>query len=55
MNKENIPIAVKQIAENALDKTQRKDVRFNYAQTLENIKEFCEAALNQYNGKTLKK
>jgi len=51
MNKGNIPVIVQQIGENALDKSQRSDVRFNYASTLENIKLYCEDVLKKYHGK----
>lgn len=52
MNKfENIPVAVKQLGDNALDKSNRSDVRFNYVQTLRTIKEYCEYIINKYEGK----
>ena len=50
MKYENIPIAIKQMAENALDKSSRADVRFNYAQSLKNIRDFCDVMIKKYEG-----
>ena len=49
MSKENIPVLIRRIAESMLDKTVRSDVRFNHAQTLTNIKNFCEEVLKKHN------
>lgn len=51
MKYDNIPIAVKQLGDNALDKTVRQDIRFNYIQTLSHIKEYCQYIINKYEGK----
>lgn len=51
MRHENVPIAVKQLGGNALDKSLRSDVRFNYVQTLKNVKDYCDYIINKYEGK----
>lgn len=45
---ESIPVVIKQLAENALDKNNRVDVRFNYMQTLKNIRDFCNHTITKY-------
>lgn len=51
MKYDNIPIAVRQLGDNVLDKSIRQDIRFNYVQTLKNIKEYCDHVINKYEGK----
>lgn len=51
MKYDNVPIAIRQLGDNVLDKTQRADARFNYAQTLRNIREYCDHVLLKYEGK----
>ena len=51
MKFDNIPVAVRQLGEHVLDKNVRDDVRFNYAQTLKNVKAYCEYIVNKYEGK----
>lgn len=50
MKYDNIPVAIKQIGENALDKSNRPDVRFNYAQSLKNIRDYCDVIIRKYEG-----
>lgn len=50
MKFENIPVAVRQLGDNALDKTSRSDVRFNYVQTLKNIRDYCDHVVKKYEG-----
>jgi len=48
---ESVPVVIKQMADNALDKTNRSDVRFNYIQTLRNVRDFCDATIAKYEGR----
>lgn len=50
MKYENIPVAVRQIGNEVLDKTTRQDVRFNYVQSLKNIRDYCDAVIKKYEG-----
>ena len=50
MKHENIQVVVRQIADNALDKTNRQEVRVNYAQSLRNIRDYCDAIIKKYEG-----
>lgn len=46
-NNQNVPIIVQQIAESMMDKSNPPNIRFNYQQQLENIREYCIVQLNQ--------
>lgn len=48
MKHENIPIVVKQFGDTALNKAERKDVRFNCVETLRRIREYCTLVINKY-------
>lgn len=44
----NVPPIIEQIKENMMDSRNSENVRFNYRTTLENIRNFCDAAINVY-------
>lgn len=48
----NIPIAVQQMIENALNDSNPEYVRFNNYNMLLNVKESCESAINKYDKKS---
>lgn len=50
-----VPIAVQQIVESMLDKSNPSHVRFNNKQVVESIKEYCEKSLNAFNKQSLTK
>lgn len=45
---ENIPLAVMQVGENAMNKNHSPNIRYNYVQTLKNIREYCTQIITQY-------
>lgn len=45
---ENVPAIVRQYALGALDPNERADIRFNHSRTLQDIRDYCTAAMNQY-------
>jgi len=48
---DNVPVLIRQMGDNALDKSNRQDVRFNYVQTIRNIKEYCDHIIAKYEGR----
>lgn len=46
-----VPVAIVQMVESMLDKSTPSHVRFNQKQTLENVRDYCDAALKQYEKK----
>ena len=46
--KSNIPSLIEQIRENMLDPNTSSHIRYNYSQTILNIKEYAEMALKEY-------
>jgi hypothetical protein len=48
MKQENIPLAVVQVAENAMNQNHNPNIRYNYIQTLKNIREYCNQVIGQY-------
>lgn len=50
-NKENIPVLIQQISENALDQKNPEHIRFNHIVALENIRNHCDKVIAQYNKK----
>lgn len=48
MKMENIPLAVMQVGENAMNKNHSPNIRYNYVQTLKNIREYCTQIITQY-------
>jgi hypothetical protein len=48
MKIENIPLAVIQVGENAMNQNHNPNVRYNYIQTLKNIREYCNQIISQY-------
>lgn len=53
--KSNIPSLIEQIRENMLDPNTSSHIRYNYSQTMLNIKEYAEMALKEYDKAQLKK
>jgi hypothetical protein len=45
----SIPAIVQQIGESILDSTTPSHVKFNQAQVLETIKDYCETVLTKHN------
>ena len=45
---ENVPAIVRQYALGALDPKSSAGIRFNHARTLQDIRDYCTAAMNQY-------
>jgi hypothetical protein len=50
MRRDNIPIAVVQLCDQVLDKSVRPDVRFNYLQTVRNVRDYCDFIIKEYEG-----
>lgn len=48
MKIENIPLAVKETGENAMNQNHSPNTRYNYIQTLKNIREYCNHVIAQY-------
>lgn len=48
MKMENIPLAVSQVGENAMNQNHSPNIRYNYIQTLKNIREYCNQVISQY-------
>lgn len=48
MKIENIPLAVQHVGENAMNKELNPNIRYNYIQTLKNIREYCNQVISQY-------
>jgi len=51
MSKENIPVLIQQLTENALDQKVPEHIRFNHIVVLENIRNHCDKVIAQYNQK----
>lgn len=47
----NIPPLLQQIRENMLDPKNNVTIRHNYRMTLENIRDFCDRAMFEYDRK----
>lgn len=55
MGRENtVPAIVQQMVEAMRDKTNNAHVRYNYMVAVENIRNYCDAALREYDKKTKK-
>lgn len=48
MNRENIPPLLVQYRDNMLDTKNNVSVRHNYKTTIENIREYCDKALREF-------
>lgn len=48
MSRLNIPPLLEQYRENMLDKKTPENIRFNYRTNIENIRDFCNKALAEY-------
>lgn len=46
-----VPAAVEQLRENMLDPSGKPHVKFNYYQTMRNVKEYAERACAEYDRK----
>lgn len=51
----NIPPIIQQIRENMMDSKNNENIRYNYRMTLENIRNFCDKALFEYDRKSKKR
>lgn len=48
LKNENIPVAVLQIGENALSPNNKSNIKYNYIQTLKNIRDYCNQIISVY-------
>jgi hypothetical protein len=55
MSKENIPPLLQQYRENMLDASNNVSIRHNYKTTLENIRDYCDRALSDFERQTNRK
>jgi hypothetical protein len=55
MSKENIPPLLQQYRENMLDTSNNVSIRHNYKTTLENIRDYCDRALSDFERQTNRK
>lgn len=44
----SVPVVVQQIAAGAVDKTSNQNIRYNHAQMLVNIRDFCDYAIREH-------
>ena len=44
----NVPVMVQQMAYNLLDKSSPSHVRFNTAQSIRAVRDYCDRALKEY-------
>lgn len=51
MSRQNIPPLLEQYRENMLDPKNSVTVRHNYMMTLQNVRDFCDSALREYEKK----
>jgi hypothetical protein len=51
----SVPVIVQQMVESLQNKKTPEHVRFNQAQVIETIKEYCDKALNEWNKEQNKK
>ncbi len=49
--KNNVPAMVQQIRENMMDKSNPENIRYNYMISMENIRDYAESSLKEYNKK----
>lgn len=54
MSNLNIPPLLHQYRENMLDTSNSQSVRHNYMMSLQNIRDFCDKCINEYNRKNKK-
>jgi len=54
MSRQNIPPLLEQYRENMLDPKNPVTVRHNYMMTLQNVRDFCDGALREYEKKAKK-
>jgi hypothetical protein len=54
MSRQNIPPLLEQYRENMLDPKNPATVRHNYMMTLQNIRDFCDGSLREYEKKVKK-
>lgn len=54
MSKNNVPVLIQQYAESALDPKSPEHIRYNYMIALENIRNYCDKAIAEYNKKPKK-
>ena len=48
LKNENIPVAVLQVGENALSSNNKPAIKYNYIQTLKNIRDYCNQVISIY-------
>lgn len=51
MSKANIPPLIVQYRDNMFDKTNNMSIRHNYRMSLENIRDYCDRAISEYDRK----
>ncbi len=51
----SVPVIVQQIVESMKSKNTPEHVRFNQAQVVDTVREYCEKALNEWNKEQNKK
>jgi hypothetical protein len=51
----NVPALVQQIRENMMDNSNPENIRYNYMISMENIRDFADRALHDYNRASNKK
>lgn len=51
MSRDNIPPLIVQYRDNMFDKTNNMSIRHNYRMSLENIRDYCDRAINEYDRK----
>jgi hypothetical protein len=55
MGRENtVPAIVQQMVEAMLDKTSNAHIRYNYMVAVENVRNYCDSALKEYEKKNKK-
>jgi hypothetical protein len=52
MSKNNVPVLIQQYAESALDTKTPEHIRYNYMIALENIRNYCDKTIGEYNKKS---
>jgi hypothetical protein len=45
---ENIPVIIRHMAEHVLNENNSNGVKFNYVQTLKNIRDYCNQIISHY-------
>lgn len=51
----SVPVIVQQMVESLQSKNTPEHVRFNQAQVVETIRDYCDKALNEWNKEQMKK